>query len=217
MWLTRLAAALDSWAFAPVCTLCGDPGMQPGFDLCAACESEFPLCDECVWDEHALDLRWSAFDYEFPVAGLVRDLKFAGETSYARVLGLATLRRWMPHVAVAPLDCLLPVPLHLARLRSRGFNQSYEIARPMARALNLPILERTLRRVRATQPQTTLPAAARLHNVAGAFELYGPVHGLRIGVLDDVLTTGATLQEIARVLKCAGAARVVALSVARVS
>ncbi len=215
MWLTKLAAAVDAWAFPPVCVLCGDAGLYAGFDLCAACESEFPRCEEPVAALSCLDLVWSAFHYEFPVAGLVRELKFGAQSAYARVLGLACLRRWQHSPHRPALDCLLPVPLHVGRLRARGFNQCVEIAIPLAAGLRLPLRARAVARVRATQPQTLVPAEARQRNVSGAFELRQPVAGLRIGVLDDVLTTGATLAEIGSVLKAGGAASVVGVTVAR--
>ena len=215
MWLTKLAAAVDTWTFPPTCVLCGDAGAAAGFDLCAACEAEIPLCEQPAAASPPLDLVWSAFHYEFPVAGLVRELKFGAQLAYARVLGLACLRRWQQQSREPALDYLLAVPLHVGRLRTRGFNQSVEIARPLAAGLRLPLLKRAVIRTRATQPQTLVPAEARHDNVHGAFELRRVVRGLRIGVVDDVLTTGATLQEIGGVLKTGGAACVVGLTVAR--
>ena len=215
VWLTKLAAAVDAWAFPPTCVLCGDAGAHAGFDLCAACEREFPHCELPATAALPLDLLWSAFHYEFPVAGLVRELKFGSRLAYARVLGLACLHRWQRQPPGLGLDCLMAVPLHVGRLRTRGFNQSVEIARPVAAGLGLPLLERAVIRTRATQPQTLLPAESRHLNVQGAFELLRPVTGLRIGVMDDVLTTGATLQEIGGVLKAGGASCVVGLTVAR--
>lgn len=215
MWLTKLAVAVDVWAFPPTCVLCGDAGAQAGFDLCAACEVEFPYCEQPATATPPLDLVWSAFHYEFPVAGLVRELKFTAHLAYARVLGLACLHRWQRQPSSLALDCLMAVPLHVGRLRTRGFNQSVEIAQPLARGLRLPLLERAVMRTRATQPQTLMPAESRHDNVHGAFDLLRPVQGLRIGVVDDVLTTGATLQELGGVLKAGGASYVMGLTVAR--
>jgi ComF family protein len=150
------------------------------------------------------------------VDALIRDLKYRGQLSHASVLGQATARRWLRQHARPPeVDALLPVPLHPARLRERGFNQSVEIARPLSRMLDLPLLQGVAVRQRATSPQTALSAEQRLHNLRGAFAVRREVQGLRIVLLDDVITTGATLNELAGVLKEAGAVRVIAMSVAR--
>lgn len=215
MWLTKLATAVNAWAFPPTCVLCGDCGAAAGFDLCADCEAELPCGDPSALPRPPLDEVWSAFQYDFPVSGLVRELKFGSQLAYARVLGVASLRRWQQITGRPALDCLMAVPLHVGRLRTRGFNQSFEIARHLAAGLHLPLMERAVIRTRATQPQTLVSAESRHDNVLGAFELRRPVAGLRIGVVDDVLTTGATLQAMGAVLKAGGAACVVGLTVAR--
>jgi ComF family protein len=102
-------------------------------------------------------------------------------------------------------DLLLPMPLHPARLRERGFNQAAEIARPLARRLGCPVALTTLVRDVDTAPQVGLPWHARAANVRGAFRCEEDLRGLRVAVVDDVLTTGATLHEVARCLKGRGA------------
>lgn len=103
-------------------------------------------------------------------------------------------------------DCLIPVPLHPSRFRARGFNQALELARPIAAKLRLPLCPGWCRRVRDTAPQRLLDAAERRGNLRGAFAATENVRGRRVALLDDVLTTGATLHEAASALKKAGAA-----------
>ena len=113
-------------------------------------------------------------------------------------------------------ELLLTVPLHRQRLRQRGYNQALELARPLARALAVPLRHDVLQRQRATDAQTELDAVARRRNVRGAFAVReGVVLPAHVAVLDDVMTTGATLAECARVLKHAGVQRVDAWALAR--
>lgn len=113
------------------------------------------------------------------------------------------------------LDAIVPVPLVAGRLRERGFNQSHEIARRLAARRGLPVRPHWLVRTRATAVQADLDHGERARNVRGAFAAGGPVAGLRVAVVDDVMTTGATLEETARVLRAAGAAHVENWVVAR--
>jgi ComF family protein len=114
-------------------------------------------------------------------------------------------------------DLVAPVPLYPARLRARGFNQAWMLAAPVARRLGTPIVGSLLRRTRPTDPQVALPERDRRRNVHGAFAVVHrrPVDGLRILLVDDVFTTGATVGECARVLRAAHAAAVDVLTVAR--
>ncbi len=114
-------------------------------------------------------------------------------------------------------DVVVPVPLHPARLRRRGFNQAWVLATPVARRLQVPIVGSRLRRVRPTASQVALPERDRRRNVRGAFVVVArrPVAGLRVLLVDDVFTTGATVAECARALSAAGAAAVDALTLAR--
>jgi len=129
------------------------------------------------------------------------------------------LAAWMA-VNIRPvsyIDCIIPVPLHVARLRQRGFNQALILAHELSRAFSLPLSFDNLKRVRPTRPQVELTGTERIKNVAGAFALRRPDELKDRGVLliDDVFTTGATMNECARVLKDAGASRVTALTLAR--
>jgi ComF family protein len=195
--------------------------------LCAACRAELPLlarelcprcalpspegalCGRCLADPPAYDATIAALAYDFPADALVQALKFRGEVALAPLLG-AQLRDRLP--AGDPVDCVVPVPLSAARLRRRGYNQAGEIARHVAPAkLELDLCVRR----RDGAPQMELPWAERQRNVRGAFDCRRALLGATVAVVDDVMTTGATLHEIARTLKRAGAERVVNWVVAR--
>jgi ComF family protein len=143
---------------------------------------------------------------------MIMALKSGGRLDLARVFGQLLAERIG---SSASIDFLLAVPLAAQRQRERGFNQSMEIARSIARRLALPLLRRTLVRTRGGPPQQSLPLAARRGNVSGAFDLSQPLAAGRVAVVDDVMTSGATLHEVARVLKGAGCQQVVNLVVAR--
>jgi len=234
----RVAQGFENWALPAVCALCSDPGAAPGFDLCAACEAELPPApaqsrapagtvsaagharQECQPPlpsppPAGLDALWSAFAYEFPADAMIRELKFGGQVHYARILGLACLRRMrLAGQPGAAVDGILPVPLHRSRLGERGFNQAREIAQPIACGLGLPLMQDLVLRQRATAAQTLLAADARRRNLQGAFQVRRSVQGISLLLIDDVTTTGTTLTELARVLKAAGAHRVTAITVA---
>lgn len=221
---SRLARSLLYW-IGQGCVLCGS---ESGVELlCAACRHELPalseccprcalpgtgslICGTCLRAPPSFDGTVALWRYAFPCDRLVQALKYGGR------LGLAGF--FARNLAVRPLpevDILLPMPLHRRRLSERGFNQALEIARDLARRMHRPLRPRGALRVKNTLPQTGLPYEERAGNVRGAFECKLELSGVRIGVVDDVMTTGATLNELARVLKRAGASRVENLVVAR--
>ena len=179
--------------------------------LCPRCALESPsgaLCGRCLADPPHFDATIAAFAYDFPADTLVHALKFRGELALASLLG----HLLEPHLQNQSVDCIVPVPLSPARLRSRGYNQAVEIARHLGKAgLAVSLCERS----RDGPPQMELPFKERQRNVRGAFRCTRDIAGASIAVVDDVMTTGATLDEIARTLKQAGAARVVNWVVAR--
>jgi ComF family protein len=209
--------------FGGSCYLC-----RGGADdlLCAACDADLPrlagprcprcaldsprgeLCGRCLSDAPHYDATVAALAYEFPADALVHALKFRGELALASFLGKEIARR----VSAVEIDSVVPVPLSAARLRSRGYNHAAEIARYLLPGkLDLALCERS----RDTPPQMDLPFAERRRNVRGAFRCTRALAGASVAVVDDVMTTGATLNELARTLKDAGAARVVNLVAAR--
>ena len=212
------------------CLLCGARG-ERGFDLCAGCRAELPrndrccarcalpletpapLCGRCVRRAPPWDAAWAPFRYAYPLDRLETRFKFGADLAAGKLL--ASL--WIAsHAPGEWPNAIIPVPLHRSRLRSRGYNQALEIARPLAKALRIPLLRDVLQRTRATDAQTELSALQRRRNVRGAFAAHFeddvPQH---VAVLDDVFTTGATLAECARVLKRAGVHRVDVWALAR--
>jgi ComF family protein len=213
--------------FGGTCFLCRGAASRL---LCAACDADLPhlselrcprcalesprgeVCGRCLAERPDYDGTRAALAYEFPSDALVHALKFRGELALAGLLGGVLAKV----VAAEEVDCVVPVPLSAERLQRRGYNHAAEIARHVARRIsNLPVeLELCVRR-RDTPPQMELPFAERQRNVRGAFRCTRSALGRRIAVVDDVMTTGATLNEIASVLKAAGASRVVNWVVAR--
>jgi ComF family protein len=146
--------------------------------------------------------------YASPVRELVHRLKFEGNRAVVPVLGGVLAERLASTRGRRP-DIVLPVPLHKARLRERGFNQAVEIARVVARSRNVPLALQAARRMRQTEPQSRIQGvSARRANLRGAFRVDGGVRGLHVAILDDVVTTGATVAELSRELLRAGARRV---------
>jgi ComF family protein len=208
----------------PTCCLCGAPGAGPVLDLCADCAADLPvlgsacercaepleapasstpLCPHCCAAPPPYEFALTPFAYAWPVDRLVQRLKFGGKRLYARVLGacLAAARRRTGR----PLpELIVPVPLHAARFRERGFNQAAELARYAGRLLNVRVAHTTVERILATAPQTGLARTRRRDNVRNAFRVRRCPGPLRIAVVDDVLTTGATVAEVARTLLATG-------------
>ena len=183
------------------CPCCGLPGLGGG--CCAACERDQP----------AYDATLALYDFVFPVDAMVHALKYRHRLAMASFFGAALAAR--AHDFGAQADLVLPMPLHPRRLAERGFNQAVELARPLARARGLPLGLGTVRKLRDLPPQAGLDREARLRSPRGAFEGVDMLAGQRVIVVDDVMTTGATLDELARCLKRQGASWVGNLVVAR--
>jgi ComF family protein len=206
-----LARLLAATLFPPRCCLCGFPGGSLDLDLCEVCHADLP------WDEPAAAL--TALRYEHPVDDLVRRLKYQGVISNARVLGVLLAQVARERGAELP-KLLVPVPLHAARFRERGFNQATAIARYAGRMLEIPVVRHAVRRVRDTPSQTALDVNARRRNVRGAFAVVNRsarlvIEAGHVAVVDDVMTTGSTLQELRAVLLGAGVRQVDLWAVAR--
>ena len=213
------------------CLACGERG-HGARDLCLACADALPwnriacprcalplptpalACGHCLRRPPPLDAIHAACMYARPLDRLLPRFKFHGDLAAGRLLAQVMAD------ACAPLprpDALVPVPLHRARLRSRGYDQALELAKPLARALHLPLRTDTLLRLRPTAPQSELSALARRRNVRNAFVARAdgalPTH---VVLVDDVMTTGATLHAAAKALRRAGVQRVDAWVCARV-
>jgi ComF family protein len=153
----------------------------------------------------------SAFDYRFPADRLVARFKFSADLAAGSYLGSALARA----ASAARPDLLVATPASTARLRERGFNPALLLAKRVGRTLGLEVDGRALAKVRHTPPQSGLDRDSRRRNLRGAFELRRSVEGMRVAVVDDVMTTGSTLAELADVLRKAGARRVSGWVVAR--
>lgn len=213
----------------PRCLLCGGPG-QPRLDLCAACQSELPwlghvcprcalplpaaapACGACLRRPPPFERAAALWHYRPPVDRWVAAAKYRGHRPLLRLFGECLARHLAD--ALRP-DCLLPVPLHPRRLRQRGFNQSLEVARVVSQRLGIPLRAGLCRRTRFTPPQQGLDARDRQRNLRGAFAADPAVRGHHVGLIDDVMTTGATVGEIALTLKRAGVTEVSVWVVAR--
>ena len=196
-----------------LCAACDADLPRLGPELCPRCALASPggaVCGRCLTQPPAYDATRAAFAYAFPADALIQALKFRGELALAPLLGDFLALR----IPAREADCLVPVPLSSARLRSRGYNQALEIARRVATATGTRLAPELCERSRDTATQMDLPLEERAKNVRGAFHCPGIVAGT-VAVLDDVMTTGATLDEVAATLKRAGAARVVNWVVAR--
>lgn len=208
--------ALGSLLAPPQCVLCDEPGMPGPVDLCHACLADLPrAAPEGSFLADAFELVCCPWSFDFPVDALVRTLKFRGERAHARILGTLLAReRWRD---AAPLPHrVVPVPLHPARLRQRGFNQAAQLARFAARELALPLDQRALYRPHATREQTALGSVERAANVRHAFAAIRPLQGARVALVDDVVTTGSTVRAAAAALRAAGACAIELWVVARV-
>ncbi|CAG1066506.1 orotate phosphoribosyltransferase [uncultured bacterium] len=226
--------ALIDIVFPPMCLLCGERSPEKGFcdgcgglvekerirpPLCIVCGTPFPsakgvdhACGRCVEEPPSFTSARSAFVFEGKVLEAVHKLKYGGDTALAGPLASLLSAAHLPE----GLSMVVPVPLHPARLKERGFNQSLLIARELSRNYGLSLVYDRLKRARDTGQQVGLKAAERKKNVSGAFTLDGGsfFKGRKVLLVDDVTTTGATLNECAKVLKKAGA-EVIAITVAR--
>lgn len=219
---------IDGWLkinlFSPVCVLCGDPG-ENGLDLCRPCRLDLPLqthacprcgvllggpstsealCGSCQQHPPPYDRVLTPFGYRSPLDHIIQGLKFHGRLEQARLLG-DLMAMWLEQHLDSRPERVIPVPLHPTRLRARGFNQAVELARRVCDRLGLPLDTESCRRQRATPPQSEMAdARERARNIKGAFVVRGEMHG-SVAILDDVMTTGNTVGELARCLRAAGA------------
>lgn len=174
----------------------------PSCPVCALPTPRGEICGACLKHPPAFCRTQAAFDYAFPVDAMLHAFKYAGRLPVADALAhpLAELARSHP----LP-DALVPMPLHPARLKERGFNQAMELARALSRELGVPALPDAVTRQKDTAPQAGLPWKERRRNIRGAFGCDRDFSGKRLAVIDDVMTTGATVGELAKTLKNNGA------------
>ncbi len=218
--------------FPPRCILCQRPGSD-GLDICQHCFQSLPLiknscaqcalplqsesgtgclCGRCLKMPPEFDISISLMRYQGAAVRLVTQYKFHDRLSCSRLLAELLLERL---AMTSRPECIIAVPLHPKRLRKRGFNQSHELGKIIAARLQLPLVSHVVTRTRDTPQQTGLDANQRRKNIRGAFTVTMPLQYKHIALIDDVVTTGSTVNELARVLKKAGVETVSVWSIAR--
>ena len=226
--ILNYCAQIAQRALPGLCLLCGAGAAHA--NLCAPCRKDLPYlpadrcrrcaapsfagaqCGACLRQPPLFDHALASCAYAYPLDRLVQSFKYAGNLAAAPLLADLVLAA----VAGAPLpDLIIPMPLSAERLRERGFNQALEMARPVAATLGIRLSVDACLRVQHAPPQSALALDERAKNIAGAFVCLEDVAGRSVAVVDDVLTTGATMSEIARVLRKRGASRVVGWVAAR--
>jgi ComF family protein len=221
------------------CVLCGhiEPlsrlGETASRDICPSCQADLQvnraacrrcalpistfqadvICGQCLKKPPEYDAAWSAFLYAQPLEWMIQQLKFNDKLSYAHILADLMLP-YVPFLKQRP-DCIIPVPLHPRRLRQRGFNQAYELIRPIAEKLNIKIDTKYCWRKKYTVAQTGLNASSRRKNINAAFEFKNISNYQYVILFDDVITTGSTVNELSREMKKQGVERVEVWSLAR--
>jgi ComF family protein len=212
--------------FPAHCILCGCKSART-IDLCHACEADLPwatraclhcgrdlsatqanheVCGQCIQKPSVIRHIFPLWQYQPPLDKLITSAKFQGRLMYSYLFGelmsTQVLEKWYKNQPLP--DLIIAMPLHKKRLRERGYNQALEIARPMARRLNIPLDRHSCQRSRATSAQTELSAEARARNVKDAFMVRHPMQAKHVAIVDDVVTTGNTVHALALCLKNAG-------------
>jgi ComF family protein len=206
MWILDALAPLS-------CVFCGVASVEHEKSICRACYQDLPWNEPRISPTPGiLECSIAVLHYSFPVDAAIRAFKFDRKLYYAPAFGelLCSSIELLP----SDIDAVLPVPLHWRRKATRGFNQASEIAKPVARRLQLPLL-RGVRRHKATPFQSGLAAKDRARNLRGAFETTRRLSQTHVLIVDDVLTTGATIQALAKALLRGGVGKVSSLTVAR--
>lgn len=228
--VNKYLKSLRDWLLPMGCVLCGAPTLR-SHGLCRDCEQSLPYigqacpvcagpsthaqqaCGQCQRRRPHFERAYALLHYQNPVDKMILQLKYSGQMHYAHHLGELMAARFVRPARLP--DYLVPVPLHLTRLRMRGYNQALEIARPVAKALKIPLAVDAIRRIRQTPAQTGLPRARRAGNVRGVFAARTRFDGKRVAIIDDVMTSGHTADSLSLCLRHAGAEAVEVWVVAR--
>jgi len=200
--------------------------------LCSHCLNDFPLmthscpqcgnalstktsglCGSCQKHPPSVDKTFSLFHYKTPVDHLIKQLKFNHSIIPADLFGKLMAKAIAQQNITLP-DALIPIPLHSNRIRERGFNQAIEIARPLAKAFKIPLINNRVIRSKHTRPQTDCSAKERSNNLKNSFNCITPLPYQRVAIIDDVISTGTTINEVAKILKQQGVKEVYAWSCA---
>ncbi|SER37205.1 comF family protein [Nitrosomonas sp. Nm51] len=172
-------------------------------------------CGDCLTDPPAYSATIAALTYTFPIDMLIHALKYRMQLAIAPVLAKLLLEKTMAKELTERPDLIIPMPLHPKRLQERGFNQALEIGRYVAQQMHIELSPDSCKRIKNTSPQTELPWKMRRNNVKNVFSCDPNLSGKHLAVIDDVMTTGATLNELAQQLRKQGAKKVTNWVVAR--
>lgn len=201
-----------------LCHLCAKSLPDFPAEHCPICALPVPdsqVCGQCQRFPAHFDATLAAFAYERPISDMVLSLKSGAGFGLTRWFAEQIMLRGQLPERAKGFDCIVPTPLHARRLRERGFNQSVQIGKVLAKTLDLPLLTHAVSRVIDTPHQMGLGWQARKKNVRGAFACHENLEGARVCVLDDVMTSGSTLGELAKMLKAQGAAHITNVVIAR--
>ena len=209
------------WLFPFTCLLCGRANKI--FGVCRSYRQELPwavhgcqrcanpvlsissLCGKCLQKPPIYDDMLALFYYRSPIDHLLTSLKFSNQLIYAQLLGQLLAEHIKNHYLTRPKpELIIPMPLHASRLRQRGYNQAVELSRPIAKTMNIPLSFNQCQRIIATEPQSSIPAAARQQNVKNAFAIVAPISAKHVAIVDDIVTTGSTVDELIKILHRSG-------------
>lgn len=205
---------LEQWIMPPRCVLSGEVGagvdlsaahiatLQRPQKVCPQCCEHSPdgkICGACLTSPPDYDLTQVGFYFQPPLVELVHQLKYGQEISHARLLTDLAIEYFINN----EIEALIAVPIHNHRRRERGFNQAELIAKQMAKSMRIPLLKNAVMRIKATPSQTGLSKVKRQANLNSAFAVdKAKLDGYRrVALIDDVITTGATMQALAKVIK----------------
>jgi ComF family protein len=230
-----LIAHAGAFVWPARCILCLGKG-ESASDLCHACAQDLPrngnfcrtcaqplaegagtrlLCGTCVRTSPSFDSAFIPYRYAYPLDRMIQRLKYGNDLSMGRVLAICFAERLLAERKEPLPAAIVPVPLGSKRFRARGYNQAIELARHLRKLAGLRMQTDLVARTRETPEQAALPRDERRKNVRGAFALLQPLECTHIAILDDVVTTGSTVNEIAKLLQSAGATRIEVWAIAR--
>lgn len=224
-WLEKI----KDWLLPSACVLC-DVGTKGPLDLCGACMLDLPwlqtvcvrcaqplsleysvekICGVCLRQQPFFNKTVAMFSYQEPIKKLITGIKFQKKLVYAKLLGELFVQRLSTayHKDRWP-EIIIPVPLHRLRLQERGFNQAVELAKPISKKFKIKVDLHSCQRILATTAQMDLPATERYANVKNAFAIKARLKAKHVAILDDVMTTGNTVNELSKVLYKNGVARI---------
>ncbi len=216
--LYRTFKQITDWLFPPQCTHCQQHTGGAKLGYCSQCYADLPFiehscqqcgqpfsglsdhCGKCLSSPPTFDQCFCPFEYASPISDDICRLKYGDQPQISRQLASLFLNELQQYGLVRP-QALVAVPMHPAKLRERGFNQSIQLAKQLGKALDIPVLQGILAKTTITPRQATQTLTQRKTNVAGSFSIQESVPYQHVAIVDDVVTTGATVEEISKILK----------------